>query len=208
MPTNSTVSKALTKKEILSKWERDTPPTHGVEFNTWVSEAALEFDVREDFVRQCLWESYQAFLFATESSMRPEAQRQADFIGASVQMALQTLRDGMTATKKRPVVVNGAVEIVEVDDWPTRLVAADKTIKIHGAYAPEKTEVTSHSLNINVSLSEMMEESKLLEREIKRIESVRARAAAAQGRVELIDASATGPERPLLLDDPLHKDGG
>jgi len=94
-----------------------------------------------------------------------------------------------------------------VADTPPRIPAGKEVLKIHGAYAPEKTEVYSQTLNVTATIDQLREESDFIQRELQRIGRGKATAASATGNQPPVEVP-TGIEGQVLLVDQLHGDGG
>lgn len=200
----SSATRKLTKGRILEKWSQDRPPVRGIEFESWVDDQAAELDVKRDFILKTLDEGADSFIHAANGAMVPRAQRIADLYGANLEAAMVTLREGMQAMKGH---LTKEGEVVYSEDWASRLTAADKVLKVHGGYAPEKTEVYSQTLNVTATIDQLVNESDFIQRELQRISRGKTAALAATGDQPPVEVP-TGVTGQVLLVDSMYGDGG
>lgn len=193
----------LAKGRILEKWSIDRPPVKGIEFDEWVDAEAAELDVKRDFILKALDEGAESFIHAANVAMMPAAQRIANLYGATLEKAMITLRDGMDAVRVH-VTKDGTP--IEVADTPSRIAAVKEVLKVHGAYAPEKTEIYSQTLNVTATIDQLREESEFIQRELQRIGRGKATSATAAGDQPPVEVP-TGVEGQVLLVDAMHGDG-
>ena len=202
------------KRKVVEKYAEDRP-TGGTEFDAWIATAAQEFGISKILVRRYVIEYTQGYLDTIQNQTQTYAQRVAEAAGATMLQALETLKKGMLATKKRAVVIgkgeDAKIEYYETPDWASRLTAATRTLDVHGSWAPKQLEIHSRNENFNITDAELVKQLQELTSQIAtyipasggRATQV-AEGTAVKQRIE----GATSPEGLLLLDDGVHEDGG
>ena len=213
---------------IWQRYEQEQPKA-GREFSAWVQRIAEESATSTSTVRRVVGEGAGAMLNAINDRFQTYAQQIAEFMGAGLVVALETLREGLTATKKRvaldkrgrPLLANEAADgpgfvpenfiWIEQPDWPSRLSAARSLLEVAGAKAPQQVEVKQNSLSVSVNLTpnDAMAELARLGEAIPRLQA--AVAACGEGnpgapRPRAAIEGAYGRPRPPLLDDGMHGD--
>lgn len=205
-------------------WQRysQDQPKQGLEFTAWVARIAEECGSSQNLVRRVVGEGASAMLNAIQDRFQTYAQQIAALMGADLVAAFETLRNGLTATKRRvatdrkgrPWLVNdkpdgpGYVESnfvwIETPDWPCMLSAARSLIEVWGARPPQQVEVNSKVLTLNLNSHDALAELARLAEAIPRLQSVisgsGARATQPARQRAALEVS-TGPARPPVLDD-------
>lgn len=204
-------------QQIWERYEQERP-AQGLDYSHWVERVAGELGTSEYKVRQIISRQTHAFNAALARNIQTKAQQVADLLGADLVAALDTLRDGLTAGSKKPLldksgrpIINektGEQEWWETPNWDARLSAARSLIEVHGAKAPQQVNVDVEQ-NINLRLhtlseAEIMEKCVGLVADIERFKGIASGNGSAAERV--IDTSSE-PER-LLLADRGNEDSG
>lgn len=198
-------------KDVLDAYERDRPAA-GHEFASWVEATAAAVGIQGSRVRRIILDYTDGFLHSVRAQSNTYAQRVAATLGGGIEDAIQTLQEGLRASKKRVFVdkKTGEVQVYETEDWATRANCASKLIDIHGGWAPQRIEVDSRTITATISTEDLLKQLDQMKREYRKIaQSESARTLAApeavgdDGGVE----GADGGGRLLLLADGMHSDG-
>lgn len=202
----STTEKTLMRVRVTEQWDQERPPSHGLEFEAWVTARAEEFEVKPDYIKKILLENAQDVIHAVQSAMVPISQSKAKFWEAGLDEAMVVLRDSMRAD--RTILTKDGTPIV-VPDHPTRVMGAKEVIKIFGGYAPERTESVSAIFNFSTSgdTDRDDEEYERNKREVERIRRARAEILSQECGVGTSTEVQTGATGQTLLVDPMYGNG-
>ena len=91
---------------VLEEYER-VRPSEGREYHQWVDATAAKLGMSKSAVGRVIAEEQEIYLQTFRSQAQSNAQRIAQFVGATQAAAYQTLADGLKATKKSPVLDRG-----------------------------------------------------------------------------------------------------
>lgn len=209
-------------------WQRydEERPKQGPEFTAWVHRISEECGSSEALVRRVVGEGASAMLNAINDRFQTYAQQIASLMGADLVAALETLRDGLTCTKRRvatnragkPYLLDDSKEgpgltpenmlWIETPDWPSRLSAARSLIEVAGGRAPQQVEVNQKIVSLNLSSHDALAELARLSEAIPRLQSAIAGSGAGDPRPARPRAAIempAGAARPDLLDDRMHR---
>lgn len=129
------------RRQVLEDFGNDNPKPR--DYDDWCRRESERVVAPERVVRNIIAKKIESFEIQVGAQRSTSAQKVADAIGASTARALRTILDALSANRK---IVKGDAEKGfqewDVPDWNARLEAADKILKVRGAYAPEKMEVS------------------------------------------------------------------
>ena len=158
---------AAENRQIIENMFDDARLQPGFDLNSWVESMAENLGCTEAQVRNVVAKHNRAFDAHRRLAAATWAQREADIIGACQISALETLRDGLTATKRTLLVdkdrypilnENKEPQFIEVPDWPSRIRAAVALAEVHGSKAPKQIEVTGQITHTHKSEAELLGE--------------------------------------------------
>ena len=210
----SAANEKLIQASVIDRYTQDNPKA-GPQFSAWVDEVAEELGITGFRVRGYVHEFTQGYLDAIDRYSQTQAQRVAELYGATLSLAMSQLHEGLTATKRRALVIgkgeDARVEYYEVPDWPSRATCIKMAIGVHGAEAPKQLEIHSRNENYNVSDMELALKLEELRGQIAaylpRAGGNTSQVAGGGAHQQHIEGQA-GAEGLLLLDDGMHQDGG
>ncbi len=202
---------------VIERHAQDAPKP-GVELEAWSERVAPEYGIPASRVRRIIAEEAAVMLQAVNNRSQTVAQKVADVMGANLTAAFDVLREAYGATKKKILLdqhgrpkedENGNYIWLEVPDWQSRLAAVRSTIEVFGARPPQQIEVSSHSINLNISPSDALAELARLTTDIPKLQAAYARQLGS-GTGPVIEAGedAEGADRGdglRVLADPMHQ---
>jgi len=210
----------IARGRVLERFAQDNPK-HGREFREWVARVSAELGIGQEKVRRYVAQEQEAYLLNLRIEGASEAQAVAQTLGAGLTEALSTIKSGLVATKRRPLLDSKGrpkklhenkplspenMIYVETPAWESRLSAATALLKVLGGFAPEQVEIKRENVYTHLTDKELLARLDELNRNLSELRNPTAVAGSA-GDSRRIDGAASAAGR-LLLDDPLHEDAG
>lgn len=156
------------RKRIWDEYEKQRPKP-GIEFDAFCEQLSSELKIRPRDVASMIAREANALKAQINRATETQAQIIANQLGADQVAAMTVLRNGLQATRSRPV-YNPASKVIEEfkePDWQWRIQAAHRILQIHASYAPMQYEVKGEVTH----KFEELNEAQLLE-EIKQLSAV------------------------------------
>jgi hypothetical protein len=164
-------------RAVIVKMFEDARQQPGFDFDYWVEAIAANLCCSEQQVRQVVAKSNRTYEAHRRLAAATWAQKEADTIGACQIAALETLRDGLNATKKtllvnkdRYPILNDKKEpqFVETPDWAARIRSSIALLEVHGAKAPRQIEVSGQITHTHKSEAQLIGELASIMDDMKR----------------------------------------
>lgn len=153
----------VVRAKVWAEFEKANP-RGGEEYKAWCETTAELLNVSVDQVKRVVASESDALNAQIRRATLTEAQKVANLLGATVTAALEVLGEALEAGKRKPLLdksgkpqfdpETGQLIYLEEPDWQARIMAANKLIHVHGAYAPQQYEVKTDVTHSFAALTE------------------------------------------------------
>lgn len=201
---------------IIKQHDKDRPAA-GVAYEDWIATTAAKFKVTEKQVRACIAREAEAYSLSLRQNYATHSQKLAHLMGLTMIETIETVANGLTATKEEVLKESGGASMIGEDgkavvhkspDWRARADFAKIAVNIHGMNAPELVHV---DVSGKVELTGLSDEelARRVHEATQRISGLLASAdGSTAGGVGAGANGAASAKRSVVLDAELHQDGG
>lgn len=200
---------------VIKQHDKDRPAA-GVPYDEWVDLAAKQFKITPKQVRMVVAREAEAYSLSLRANYATHAQKLAHIMGLTMVETIETIANGLTATRKEVLKAQGGGSMMDDNNKPVVFTQPDHraradyaklAVQIHGMNAPELVQV---DVSGKIELAGLPDEE-LIKRVDEAQQRIRGLLASTDGATvggSGVGANgAAGAQKPPVLDAELHQDG-